>query len=212
MNLQALFPLMGLPLMALPLLWGCGVTNEPSISLAPVADAVATNETQEVTQVREYFAMNEHPPLHDRVEKSDAEWKEVLTDEQFRVARKHGTERAFTGEFWDEKTEGTYRCICCGNPLFSSETKYESGTGWPSFTDVIEEGRVGHKEDNTFFMRRTEVHCKRCEAHLGHVFPDGPHPTGMRYCINSVSLTLHPENDSEESTTSIEPEEATSEE
>jgi peptide-methionine (R)-S-oxide reductase len=125
-----------------------------------------------------------------KVVKSDEEWRKQLSAEEYRVARKAGTERAFTGRYWDEKSKGTYSCICCGEPLFSSETKYESGTGWPSFYAPIDESAVGLKEDNSLFMRRTEVVCARCDAHLGHVFPDGPPPTGQRYCLNSASLDL----------------------
>jgi len=125
-----------------------------------------------------------------KVVKSDEEWRKQLSPEEYRVTRKAGTERAFTGRYWDEKAKGTYNCICCGAPLFRSDTKYESGTGWPSFYAPIEEGAVAMKEDRSLFMRRTEVVCARCDAHLGHVFPDGPAPTGQRYCLNSVSLDL----------------------
>ncbi|MDH3235965.1 MAG: peptide-methionine (R)-S-oxide reductase MsrB [Alphaproteobacteria bacterium] len=128
-----------------------------------------------------------------KVVKSDEEWRQQLSAEEYRVARKAGTERAFTGRYWDEKAKGTYNCVCCGQPLFSSETKYESGTGWPSFYAPADEAAIALKEDRSLFMRRTEVVCSRCDAHLGHVFPDGPEPTGQRYCLNSVSLDLKKE-------------------
>ena len=116
--------------------------------------------------------------------------KKHLTDEQYRVTQQHGTEPAYSGAYWDMKEVGEYKCICCNTLLFSSETKYDSGSGWPSFYKPVKEDVIGKSVDNSFFMQRTEVHCAKCNAHLGHVFPDGPEPTGLRYCINSVSLNF----------------------
>lgn len=147
----------------------CAQTNAPQSSETKVTKtAMATNV--------------------DKIVKTDAEWQAQLTPEQYRITRKQGTERAFTGEYWDHKGEGVYTCVCCGNELFDSKTKYKSGTGWPSFYDVVSKKNVGEELDKSFGMFRTEVHCKRCDAHLGHLFTDGPQPTGLRYCINSASL------------------------
>ena len=130
--------------------------------------------------------------LMDKVVKSDAEWRAQLSDLAYKVTRKHGTERAFSHDDFPEGP-GTFRCVCCDAPLFDKSTKFDSGTGWPSFWAPIDPEAVGESTDRTLFMTRTEVHCARCDAHLGHVFPDGPQPTGLRYCMNGVALTFDPD-------------------
>jgi peptide-methionine (R)-S-oxide reductase len=132
------------------------------------------------------------PPIGERLTLTEAQWRARLTPEQYHVLREQGTERAFTGTYWNNHEPGTYVCSACGAPLFASETKFDSGTGWPSFYQPIESGRVAETRDETLGMARTEVHCARCGGHLGHVFEDGPRPTGLRYCIDSVSLEFHP--------------------
>jgi peptide-methionine (R)-S-oxide reductase len=136
--------------------------------------------------------MSEEKTEHsiEHITKSETEWRKELSPQQYRILREKGTERPFTGKYWNEHADGIYRCAACGNPLFDASAKFESGSGWPSFYQPIESGRVDTERDGSHFMVRTEVHCARCGGHLGHVFDDGPQPTGLRYCINSASLDL----------------------
>ena len=128
--------------------------------------------------------------MTEKIIKKDDEWRQQLSPDQFRICREKGTEPAFSGNYWDTKETGTYQCVCCGNELFDSSSKFDSGTGWPSFYQAIDSEKVSTKEDSSLFMGRTEVLCNKCDSHLGHVFPDGPQPTGLRFCINSASLEL----------------------
>jgi peptide-methionine (R)-S-oxide reductase len=166
------------------------------VALTVIASVLAASEntdegegaSQMTSKFQVYSVEDGRLVTAERVKRSDREWRNRLTPEQFRVVREQGTERAFTGRYWDTKQEGVYRCVACGNDLFVSSAKFDSGTGWPSFSGPVHEANVGTEEDRKLWMVRTEVHCSRCGAHLGHVFPDGPEPTGLRYCVNSVSL------------------------
>lgn len=163
------------------------------VACAPASSQDQPEAAQDLPAIPAHVDLESTPEIGDRMQKSDEEWAALLTPEQYRVLRESGTERAFSGAFWDHHGEGIYHCAGCGAPLYSSDDKFDSGTGWPSYTQEVEEGRVETMEDRGFGTIRTEMHCASCGGHLGHIFPDGPAPTGLRHCVNSESLVFVPE-------------------